>query len=90
MMNKTGEKTGVVNRVRAFAAKTQAKCMMKLAKVRDEREKWEPGDHLLEVLGTIIIAVVILILFRGAIINIFTNALNRTQENVLNLFDNAY
>ena len=61
---------GMRDKTHALFAKAQTKCMMRLAKVKDNSRKWEPGDHLLEVLGTIIIAVVILILFRGAILEI--------------------
>ena len=57
--------------------------MLRAAGVRPEMEK---GDHLLEVLGTIIIAVVILILFKGTIVNIFNSALGQTTNSVTNLF----
>ena len=72
--------------VKNLGNRLQTKLMMKLAGVKNK----ENGDHLLEVLGTIIIAVVILILFKGAIVNIFTNALNETTTSVNNLFSNAY
>jgi len=64
--------------------KLHTNAMMRLAGVRAKKEK---GDHLLEVLGTIIIAVVILILFKNSIVNIFTNALNNTTSSVNNLFN---
>lgn len=66
--------------------KMQTKMMMAIAGAKNKEEK---GDHLLEVLGTIIIAVVILILFKGAIVNIFTSALNNTTSSVSNLFSNV-
>lgn len=48
--------------------------------------KTESGDHLIEVLGTIIIAAFLLFLFRGKISDIFSTVLNKTSENLLNLF----
>ena len=47
----------------------------------------EPGDHLLEVLGTIIIAVVLLALFKDKIKEIFTTALGTTSGRVNDLFE---
>jgi len=47
----------------------------------------EPGDHLLEVLGVIIIAVIILIFFRGQIVNMFNSAMTNTTQEVNNLFN---
>lgn len=46
----------------------------------------EGGDHLIEVLGTIIIAAFLLFLFRGKIAEIFNNALNKTSTNLNNMF----
>jgi len=48
--------------------------------------KRERGDHLLEVLGTIIIAVVLLVIFRDSIKNIFNTAMDATSNNINNLF----
>lgn len=48
----------------------------------------ECGDHLVEVLGTIIIAVVILIFFRAQITNLFNNMIQETSNKVNNLFNN--
>lgn len=48
----------------------------------------ECGDHLVEVLGTIIIAVVILIFFKDQISNMFNNMMSQTNEKVSNLFNN--
>jgi len=48
----------------------------------------EAGDHLLEVLGTIIIAVVILVLFRDQILSIFDSSLGKTNDAINGLFDN--
>lgn len=75
-----------MKKLKNFAAKLQTKAMMAVAGATQK----EKGDHLLEVLGTIIIAVVVLILFKGAIVNIFTSALNETTTSVNNLFSNAY
>ena len=44
----------------------------------------EEGDHLLEVLGTIIIAVVILIFFRSQMVD-----MNGTSNRVNEMFDNV-
>lgn len=46
----------------------------------------EDGDHLVEVLGTIIIAVVILLFFRGMITNMFQSMMNSTNTKVESLF----
>ena len=47
----------------------------------------ESGDHLVEVLGTIIIAVVILIFFRKQITDLFNNMIKETSNKVNNLFN---
>jgi hypothetical protein len=51
--------------------------------------KMENGDHLVEVLGTIIIAVVLLIFFRQEISDMFNNMMNQTENKVNNLFQNV-
>ena len=68
---------------------TRAQTAFMMYRVGVKPERTEKGDHLLEVLGTIIIAVVILILFKGVIVNIFTNALNKTSGSVDGLFGNV-
>lgn len=73
--------------MRSFITNAQTKLMMRMAGVKPEMEK---GDHLLEVLGTIIIAVVLLIMFKGRITNLFQNALTATDSSVTNLFENVY
>lgn len=50
--------------------------------------KMENGDHLVEILGTIIIAVVILIFFREQITDMFESMMQQTNEKVNNLFNN--
>ena len=72
-------------KIKNFATRVQTGIMMRMAGVPAET-KTERGDHLLEVLGTIIIAVVLLILFKDAIVNIFQKALNNTTTSVDNLF----
>ena len=60
--------------------------MKKLAQLRNEANmalagaavKSENGDHLLEVLGIIIIALVILVLFRNVMVPKFSHAVNQT------------
>lgn len=49
----------------------------------------ESGDHLVEVLGTIIIAVVILIFFREKITDLFKNMITETSNKVNNLFNDV-
>ena len=78
-----------MNVIKNFASKASTKLMMSMAGVKTECSEKEKGDHLLEVLGTIIIAVVILILFKKTIVNIFTSALNNTTQSVGNLFSPA-
>lgn len=73
-----------MGKLKTALAKAQTKAMLALAGVKEEK-----GDHLLEVLGTIIIALVILVLFRGYIVNIFTNAMSNTDSTVSNLFTPA-
>ena len=73
-----------MKKIKSAVKRMETKAMMKIAGVN-----MEAGDHLLEGLGTIIIAVVILILFKSAILNIFTSALNNTTTSVSNLFSNA-
>ncbi len=48
----------------------------------------EDGDHLLEVLGVIIIAVVLLIFFRGKITEVFQDAIDKTATNINALWGN--
>lgn len=69
-------------------SRIETKAMLRMAGCAPA--KTEQGDHLLEVLGTIIIAVVILIIFKERIVNIFTSALDNTAVSVENLFSNAY
>lgn len=74
-----------MKKIKSLITSLSTRFMMNRAGVCTE----EKGDHLLQVLGTIIIAVVILILFKGAIINIFTGALGKTTNSVSGLFSNA-
>lgn len=60
--------------------------MMKMAGVNPAKED---GDHLVEVLGTIIIAVVILIFFKDMIADMFNNMMNQTESKVNQLFTNV-
>ena len=63
-------------------AKAQNYANMKLAGV-----KTEEGSQLIEVLGTIIVAVVLLILFKDKIKSLFSNTLNTTDTKVNGLFN---
>lgn len=79
-----------MKKLKNFATKFQNDLMMKMAGVTSVSEtETEKGDHLLEVLGTIIIAVVILILFKDSITSIFKNALGQTTNSVNGLFTNV-
>lgn len=79
-----------MKKLKSFATKFQNDLMMKMAGVTSVSEtETEKGDHLLEVLGTIIIAVVILILFKDSITSIFKNALGQTTNSVNGLFTNV-
>ena len=51
--------------------------------------KMEAGDHLVEILGTIIIAVVILSFFREQITAMFENLMNQTNSKVTELFQHV-
>ena len=61
----------------------KAKAQCKLYALKEKREN---GSHLLEVLGAIIIAVVLLFLFKDKIIEIFNNAMNSTNTEITDLF----
>lgn len=50
----------------------------------------EDGDHLVEVLGVIVIAVVVLLLFRTQIVDLFTNAMATVKTKIIDtLFTDA-
>lgn len=74
-----------MKKVKSFLMGVQNRFMMRVAGVRNEVER---GDHLLEVLGTIIIAVVILVMFREKLTNLFSDALNKTTNQVTEMFGN--
>lgn len=48
--------------------------------------KTEEGDHLVEVLGTIVIAVAILFLFQNQLRNMFNSLTERTVNEINTLF----
>ena len=64
--------------------------MKKLTQLQNEAKmalagaavKKENGDHLLEVLGIIIIALVILVLFRNVMVPKFSDAVNHTGNTM--------
>lgn len=56
---------------------------------RREREK-ENGDHLFEVLGTIIVAVLILFIFKDQLTAMVKKAFDVINENFNKLFDIQY
>ena len=49
--------------------------------------KKEDGDHLVEVLGTIIIAVVILVFFRQQIVDLFNDMMDSVSQKTTDLFN---
>jgi len=73
-----------MSKVKNAFANAQTKFMCRMAGVPTEH-----GDHLLEVLGTIIIAVVILIFFRAQIIDLFNGAISNTTKSVNDMFTNV-
>lgn len=74
----------MLSRVKNFVVRKQNQFALRMAGV-----KMEDGDHLLEVLGTIIIAVVILIFFRKQIVDLFNSAMASTNTKVNNLFNDV-
>lgn len=77
-----------MRKIKNLFVSMQNALMLKAAGVNEEADV-ERGDHLLEVLGTIIIAVVILILFKDSIVGIFQSALGQTTTSVNQLFSNV-
>lgn len=74
----------MTEKIKNKATQLHTQMMLRMAGV-----KVEDGDHLLEVLGTIIIAVVILIFFRAQITALFNNAIKNTTNSVNGLFTNV-
>lgn len=74
----------MLSRVKNFVVRKQNQFALGMAGV-----KMEDGDHLLEVLGTIIIAVVILIFFRKQLVELFNSAWTSTNTKVNNLFNDV-
>ena len=75
-----------MNSIKNLVTKAQTKAMLLGAGVKTEEPKTEKGDHLIEVLGVIIIAVALLALFKTQITSIFTKGLDNTSNNMNNLF----
>ena len=75
-----------MNTIKNFVTKAQTKVMMLGAGVKTEEPKTEKGDHLIEVLGVIIISVALLALFKDKITNIFKDSLNNTSNSMGDLF----
>ena len=71
--------------MRNFITKIQNEAMLRAAHVRTE----EGASSLLENLGLIILAVVLLILFREQLVGLFTSALENTTTQINNLFSSA-
>lgn len=76
-----------MNRIKTALAKGYTNFAMRQCGVKPLTDKKERGDHLIEVLGTIVVAIVLLFLFRGQLMNIFNTATEKTNNSVTNLFD---
>ena len=72
----------VINKVNEKILSLRAGLAVKKEVLFAKLRETENGDHLLEVLGVIIIAVVLLIFFRAQIVAIFQNAIDKTAANV--------
>lgn len=81
-MNKIIDKA--VNSVKTSYLKASNEFMLRQCGIVPEKEE---GDQLIEVVGTIAVAVVILLFFREQIIGIFQSAFDRTSTSVDGLFD---
>lgn len=75
-----------MHRVMNFCDKAYFAAMTKLAAHKAEMEN---GDHLIEVLGTIIIAIVLLVLFRSQVTALFKQILQQTTNRAGELFQNV-
>ena len=53
------------------------------------RERKESGDHLVEILGTILIAVVVLLFFKDEILKIFEKVFDSVATSIESLFSNG-
>lgn len=76
-----------MNRIKTALAKGYTNFATRQCGVKPLTDKRERGDHLVEVLGTIIVAVVLLFLFRNQLKNIFTGALSSTSDATNQLFN---
>lgn len=82
----------MIRKIENLTLRMENAFMMSLCMAGEKEKKslkTEAGSHLLEVLGTIIIAVIILIYFRAQIVNLFSNAIGQTTSSVNNLFTNV-
>ena len=76
-----------MNRVKEKIQMAQTKAYLGMLNARAALRGEEPGDHLLEGLGTIIIAIVVLVIFKDSIVNIFNNAIGETATQMDGLFN---
>lgn len=83
-MNKFIDKT--VNSVKTSYLKVKNDIMLRQCGIIPEKEE---GGQLLEVVGTIAVAVVILIFFRKQIVGIFTSSFDKTSTSVNDLFNDV-
>lgn len=75
-----------MNKIMNFCDKMYINAMTKMAARKAEKEN---GDHLIEVLGTIIIAIVLLVLFRAQVTALFKQILQQTTNRAGELFQNV-
>jgi len=75
----------VLTKAQTKFLKAKTDFMMMNAGVRPEVER---GDHLIEILGVILIVVVILIFFKDKVSALFENMMGKTTDSVNGLFTN--
>ena len=68
-----------------FLTNLKTSIMMRMCKVKPERK--ESGDHLVEVLGTIVVAVVLLIIFQDYVKELFDNIMDKVSGVIDDMFD---
>ena len=70
-----------------YVGNLNTKIALANAGIREERE---PGDQLIEILGIVVIAIVILFIFRQQLIDLFNTAMNTVKDKITTqLFNDA-
>lgn len=73
-----------MNRISTFVNNAYLATKIRAEKALAERER---GDHLIEVLGTALVALVLIALFRDSLKEILTSIMNKVKTNAEALFD---